>query len=367
MRSREINNDWVDSNILFADIVKFSQRDELKQKEIYDYLWEVISGELAEFKKQSDYILKSTGDGILLIAFNPKIDILEISKRLQEKLKKKNKIYLRQGLNCGKVLPRLNGRDAIGDPINICQRIMDCGDANHILASSHFVVTQIGRRPPFQYFHDLGEVEVKHGAKLNIFNYFDKVYGNRDSPQKLFPWRVLWLDASGERIQAFRELRSRAKKSILVMGIGLTYFSADLSFLESLLERDLTVRLLMIDPDIVSKIFIKQELFDEYFNRRGYSEEVRSSLNRLIDFIQRRKKQAKKGKIFLKKYSYFIPMNVTIVDEKHKNGQMLIEFCLPFSEWRLSSFFSLSQHKEFFETISNRVEELWNKSEVIFL
>lgn len=370
MESKGINNDWIDANILFADIVGFSKYDELKQKEIYDHLWEAIEKELFKFKEHNDYILKSTGDGILLIAFNPKINILEISKRLQEELKKGG-VYLRHGLNCGRVLPRMNGKDAIGDPINVCQRIMDCGDANHILASSHFVVTKIGRRPPREKFHDLGEVEVKHGEKLHIFNYFDGKYGNPNFPQKLFPWRQLWQDASGERIRAFRELRSRAKNSMLVMGIGMTYFSADLSYLKSLLERGLTVRLLMIDPDIISttpsdksSYFIKEELFDNYFEREGYSKEVRISLSRLKNFIQKRKNQRKKmkGKVILKKYPYFIPMNVTIIDERDENGQMLIELCLPFSDWRVSTLLSSSQHKKFFETINNSVEELWNRS-----
>ena len=112
---------------------------------------------------------------LTVIALNPKINILEISKRLQKKLKEK-KIFLRQSLNCGKVLPINKGRDAIGDPINICQRIMDCGDANHILASDHFVATKIGRRPPYENFYELGIVTVKHNEKVKILNYDASLY-----------------------------------------------------------------------------------------------------------------------------------------------------------------------------------------------
>lgn len=128
---RDISNDWIDASILFADVVGFSKHDELRQKEIYEHLWKAAKEESTKIQEHRDYILKSTGDGILLIVFNPKVNILEIAKKLQKKLRKKG-IYLRQGLNCGKVLPMNYGRDAIGDPINICQRIMDCGDTNHM-------------------------------------------------------------------------------------------------------------------------------------------------------------------------------------------------------------------------------------------
>ena len=367
------SNNWVDATILFADVVEFSKRDELKQKEIYEYLWLVIRDELSKFQERSDFILKSTGDGILLIVFNLRINVLEISKRLQKELKKRN-VYIRQGLNCGRVSPLRDGEDAIGDPINICQRIMDCGDANHILASDHFVATKIGRRPPYENFHNLGEVEVKHREKLRIFNYFDKECGNSDLLQILFRWRKPWEDASAERIGAFRDLRSKAKNSMLVMGVGMTFFSSDLNYLNNLLERGLIVKLLMINPDIISSTpndkssyFIKSKLFEDYFERQGYSTDVRTSLNRLTDFIEKRKelKTREKGKVILKKYSYFIPLNVTIIDEKTEKGQILIEWCLPFSDWRLNSFLSSQQHKEFFEIINNSIERLWKGSEMV--
>lgn len=58
-------------------------------------------------------------------------------------------------------------------------------------------------------------------------------------------------DASGERIHDFQCLRVHAKKSIFVMGIGMTNFSVDYSLLEELLNKNISVRLLMIDPTIV--------------------------------------------------------------------------------------------------------------------
>lgn len=180
----DISNEWIDASILFIDVVGFSKEDELKQKEIYEHLWKATKQELQAYQEHRNYISKSTGDGVLLIAFNPKINPLEIAKRLQKKLRDKD-IYLRQGLNCGKVLPMHHRRDALGDPINICQRIMDCGDANHILSSSHYVAVKIGKRPPRENFHDFGEVTIKHGEKLRIFNYYDGECGNQEFPHDL--------------------------------------------------------------------------------------------------------------------------------------------------------------------------------------
>lgn len=190
---------------------------------------------------------------------------------------------------------------------------------------------------------------------------------------------VLWGDATGERIGEFQKLRSDAKNSMLIMGIGMTFLSKDLRYMKALLEKDLTIRLLMIDPDIVvptssfnpnnnPSIMIEPSLFDSYFDRREYSKDIRASFNRLVDFILDRKKiENKKGKISLRKYPYFVPINVTMVDEsiKNKRGRMLIEWCLPFSDWRMSTRLSRSQDKSFFEVISGNIEELWGKSKTV--
>ena len=191
---------------------------------------------------------------------------------------------------------------------------------------------------------------------------------------------VLWQDASGERISEFQRLRSDAENSTLVMGIGLTFFSRDLSYLETLLARGLIVRILMIDPDIICQarrarkrnhvhsITIESGLFNDYFVRQGYDTDIRTSFNTLKGFVLKRKKiKNKRGQVSFKKYPYFIPMNVTIIDESNKNGRgrMLLEWCLPFSDWRMSSRLSRSEHREFFEVVNKKMEELWNRSEMV--
>lgn len=218
-------------------------------------------------------------------------------------------------------------------------------------------------------------------ALLSIAGYFiDRRYRKRLHIYTGSVESVLWQDASGERISEFQKLRSDAENSILVMGIGLTFFSKDLSYLETLLAKGLMIRILMIDPDIISQtrrtpkrgyghsITIESSLFNDYFVRPGYDADIKTSFNTLKGFVSKRKKvENKRGQVSFKKYRYFIPMNVTIIDESNKSGRgrMLLEWCLPFSDWRMGSRLSLSERREFFEIVIKKMEELWDTSEMV--
>lgn len=185
----------------------------------------------------------------------------------------------------------------------------------------------------------------------------------------------IWPDGTGIRTTDFEELRSEASESMLVMGIGMTLFSRELRYLEKLLEGDLTIRLLMVDADILHRndasiganqsIAIKEKLFDDYFDRPGYSTDARTSCARLIGFIEKRKKDNnRKGRISLRKYLFLVPMNVTMIDEnsEKRQGKMLIEWCLPFSDRRMFSRVSLANDEDMFRTIKESVEDLWRRS-----
>src|ERR1700730_3195426 len=80
----------------------------------------------------------------------------------------------------------LNNRaNVAGAGINLAQRVMDCGDAGHILLSKHVAedLEHYARWRP--YLHDLGEVEVKHGGRISIVNLYTDELGNPEPPQKL--------------------------------------------------------------------------------------------------------------------------------------------------------------------------------------
>src|SRR5206468_3611831 len=97
-------------------------------------------------------------------------------------------IQLRMGVHSGPVnqVTDVNDKTNIaGSGINVAQRVMDCGDAGHILLSGHIAedLTQYRQWQP--YLHDLGECEVKHGLRLHLVNLYKDNLGNPHLPDKL--------------------------------------------------------------------------------------------------------------------------------------------------------------------------------------
>src|SRR5438046_507798 len=72
-----------------------------------------------------------------------------------------------------------------GSGINVAQRVLDCGDAGHILLSAHVAEDLAQYRQWQPCLHDLGECEVKHGLHLHLFNFYKQNLGNPQVPEKL--------------------------------------------------------------------------------------------------------------------------------------------------------------------------------------
>ncbi len=124
---------------------------------------------------------------------------LEISKALQEF----PHIQLRMGVHSGPVnqVTDVNDKTNIaGSGINVAQRVLDCGDAGHILLSGHVAEDLAEYRHWQPHLHDLGECEVKHGLRLHIFNLYKDNLGNPHVPQKLKRGRR-WKQASGAAVR----------------------------------------------------------------------------------------------------------------------------------------------------------------------
>ncbi len=103
-------------------------------------------------------------------------------------LKDHPEIPLRMGIHSGpvKTIRDVNDRPNLaGAGIDLAQRVMDCGDAGHILVSKR-VADDLAPHPRWnRYLHDLGECEVKHGRKVSLFNFYSDSCGNPKLPQKL--------------------------------------------------------------------------------------------------------------------------------------------------------------------------------------
>src|SRR5262249_21246906 len=91
------------------------------------------------------------------------------------------------GIHSGPVneITDLNAQANIaGAGINIAQRVMDCGDAGHILLSTH-VADDLEQYPQWRsHLHDLGECEVKHGVRIHAVNLYADEVGNAEVPEK---------------------------------------------------------------------------------------------------------------------------------------------------------------------------------------
>src|SRR6202040_4126046 len=128
-----------------------------------------------------------TGDGGALVFRNsaeaPAFCAMEIARAL----KNSPELRVRMGIHSGPVneITDLNAQANIaGAGINIAQRVMDCGDAGHILLSKH-VADDLEHYPRWQPFlHELGEAEVKHGHKVSVVNLFNQDLGNSELPEK---------------------------------------------------------------------------------------------------------------------------------------------------------------------------------------
>jgi TolB-like protein/Tfp pilus assembly protein PilF len=114
---------------------------------------------------------------------------LEISKALQEH----PQIQVRMGVHSGPVnqVTDVNDKTNIAGPgINVAQRVMECGDAGHILLSKHLAEDLAQYRHWRPHLHDLGECEVKHGLKLHLVNLYKDNLGNPHLPDKLKQGRM---------------------------------------------------------------------------------------------------------------------------------------------------------------------------------
>src|SRR5438309_4146529 len=176
-------------HVLFIDIVGYSKLLINEQSEQLQTLREIVRGteqfRLAE--AEGKLVRLPTGDGGALVFRNspeaPVLCALEISKEL----KKHTELRVRMGIHSGPVneVTDLNEQANIaGAGINIAQRIMDCGDAGHILLSKR-VADDLEQYPRWRsLLHDLGECEVKHGVRVGVVNLSVDGAGNAAAPKK---------------------------------------------------------------------------------------------------------------------------------------------------------------------------------------
>src|SRR6059036_3431471 len=170
-------------HVLFIDIVGYSKLLINEQSEQIQKLKQIVRGteQFCLAKAEGKLLGLPTGDGgALVFRTSPEAPLLcavEITKALQKLpgSREKPQLSLRMGIHSGPVneISDLNEQANIaGAGINIAQRVMDCGDAGHILLSRHVAddLKHYARWRP--QLHDLGECAVKHGERVNVVNLY---------------------------------------------------------------------------------------------------------------------------------------------------------------------------------------------------
>src|SRR5437763_9107159 len=179
------------AHVLFIDIVAYSKMSTDDQRAAIDKLNQIVQS-TDEFRKaeSENHLLKiATGDGMALIFYHSPEDPVECALEISRALKEQHpELRLRMGVNSGPVsgVVDVNGRaNVAGAGINVAQRVMDCGDAGHILLSKRVAedLQQFKHWRPHLYH--LGGCEVKHGEKIDIVNLFTAELGNSERPKRL--------------------------------------------------------------------------------------------------------------------------------------------------------------------------------------
>src|SRR5213080_1746384 len=209
------------AHVLFIDIVGYSKLLITEQSELLRRLSDVVR-ETEQFRSaeaEGKLVRLPTGDGMALVFRNSPEAPVQCALELSKGLKAHPELKVRMGIHSGPVneVADVNERANItGAGINIAQRIMDCGDAGHILLSKHVAEDlqhYLEWRP---YLHDVGQCEVKHEEIISIVNFYTKDLGNPNPPRLK---------------RARTEVRRRRRNAFLLAGSGLAALLIAGSFL----------------------------------------------------------------------------------------------------------------------------------------
>src|SRR5499427_7945863 len=176
-------------HVLFIDIVGYSKLLINEQSEQMQKLREIVRA-TEQFRSAAaagKLLRLPTGDGgALVFRTSPEAPVL-CALEISQELKEHPDLRVRMGIHSGPVneITDLNEQANIaGAGVNIAQRVMDCGDAGHILLSKH-VAEDLEHFPRWQpYLHDLGECEVKHGLRIHAVNLYNNELGNPELPKR---------------------------------------------------------------------------------------------------------------------------------------------------------------------------------------
>ena len=177
------------AHVLFIDIVGYSKLLINEQRESLEELNQVVRAtEAFRTAEAADRLTRiPTGDGMALVFSTTPDAPVECALEISKALKSRPDLQVRMGIHSGPVsaVTDVNDRANIaGGGINTAQRVMDCGDAGHILLSKRVADDLAQYRQWRSHLHDLGECQVKHDVTVSVVNLYTDDVGNAAPPSK---------------------------------------------------------------------------------------------------------------------------------------------------------------------------------------
>src|SRR5213592_1616857 len=194
------------AHVLFIDIVGYSKLSINDQHAAVEELNRIVRvSEQFQRAEAADRLIRiPTGDGMVLVFYTNPEAPAQCAVEISRALKEHPRLQLRMGIHSGPVsgVVDVNERaNLAGAGINMAKRVMDCGDAGHILLSKRVAedLQQYDKWRPL--LHDLGLCEVKHGMQLGVVNLCSDDVGNTQLPKrfqalKKYQSRVRWAEVS---------------------------------------------------------------------------------------------------------------------------------------------------------------------------
>src|SRR5205809_541815 len=207
------------AHVLFTDIVGYSKLSINDQHAAIEELTKIVraSEQFQRAEAANRLIRIPTGDGMVLVFYTNPEAPAQCAVEISCALKEHPRLQVRMGIHSGPVsgVVDVNERaNLTGAGINIAKRVMDYGDAGHILLSKHVAEDLEEYEKWRPLLHDLGTCEVKHGMQVAIVNLWSDDVGNRQLPQKF---------------QALRKQRTRVRWAgvaaalLLLVGIAAAF------------------------------------------------------------------------------------------------------------------------------------------------
>ena len=197
------------AHVLFIDIVGYSKLSINEQHSAVDELTQIVRA-TEQFQKAevSERLIKiATGDGIALVFYTSPEAPVQCAVEISHGLKEHPRLQLRMGIHSGPVsgVIDVSGKTNVaGTGINIAQRVMDCGDAGHILLSKRIAEDLDEYEQWRPRLHDLGSCEVKHGLRISVVNLYADQVGNPQLPKKF---------------QALKKRRARMRRAAMTAAL----------------------------------------------------------------------------------------------------------------------------------------------------